>query len=149
MHFFLNDLSFIDISYSTVIALKLIYDHLLIRRPYLMGCIAQFFTGHFFGCTKFFLLTVMAYDGCIAIDNSFPYTSAMNSHGCGWLLTASGVGCFVHKLMQVLPTFWLAWATLSEQELSWAVYTCTAAKVRSPIYFHGNYNRYKEHNSPI
>jgi len=45
------------------------------------------------------------------------------------------------------PTFWLAWAVLSKQEMSYATFTVDTPKVMPPIYFHGNYKWYKEHNN--
>ncbi|NXK48180.1 OR4S2 protein, partial [Chauna torquata] len=103
MYFFLSYLSFLDISYSTVTAPKLIYDLLVDKKtiPF-VGCIAQLFMGHFFGCTEIFLLTVMAYDRCIAIHKPLHYKNVMNKYACGWLVTASLVGGFVHSLLQAL-----------------------------------------------
>ena len=45
------------------------------------------------------------------------------------------------------PTFWPAKATVSEEELSTTTFKKVAPKVMSLIYFHGNYERYKEHNN--
>ncbi|XP_010207529.2 olfactory receptor 4S2 isoform X2 [Colius striatus] len=103
MYFFLSSLSFVDISYSTVTAPKLIYDLLLERKTIsFVGCIAQLFAGHFFGCTEIFLLTAMAYDRCMAICRPLHYTAIVNRHVCAWLLAASWVGAFVHSLVQTL-----------------------------------------------
>ncbi|XP_010152136.1 PREDICTED: olfactory receptor 4S2-like [Eurypyga helias] len=103
MYFFLSYLSFVDVSYSTVTAPKLIYDLLFEKKTIsFVGCIAQLFAGHFFGCTEIFLLTVMAYDRCIAICKPLHYTSIVNKHVCGWLVAASWVGAFVHSLVQTL-----------------------------------------------
>ncbi|NXJ97988.1 OR4S2 protein, partial [Corythaixoides concolor] len=103
MYFFLSYLSFVDISYSTITAPKLIYDLLVEKKTIsFVGCIAQLFAGHFFGCTEIFLLTVMAYDRCIAICKPLHYTNIVNKHACGWLVAASWVGGFVHSLVQTL-----------------------------------------------
>ncbi|NXT39125.1 OR4S2 protein, partial [Pelecanoides urinatrix] len=103
MCFFLSYLSFIDISYSTVTSPKFIYD-LLVEKTTIsfVGCIAQLFAGHLFGCTEIFLLTVMAYDRCIAIGKPLHYTNIVNKHVCGWLVAASWVGGFVHPVVQTL-----------------------------------------------
>ncbi|KAM6392669.1 uncharacterized protein J5M81_006070 [Pluvialis apricaria] len=103
MYFFLSYLSFVDISYSTVTVPKLIYD-LLVEKTTIsfVGCIAQLFAGHFFGCTEIFLLTAMAYDRCIAICKPLHYTNIVNKHVCGWLVAASWVGGFVHSMVQTL-----------------------------------------------
>ncbi|NWS53472.1 OR4S2 protein, partial [Chunga burmeisteri] len=103
MYFFLSYLSFVDISYSTVTAPKLIYDLLVEKKTIsFVGCIAQLFAGHFLGCTEIFLLTVMAYDRCIAICKPLHYTNIVNTHVCGWLVAASWVGAFVHSAVQTL-----------------------------------------------
>ncbi|NXK04031.1 OR4S2 protein, partial [Herpetotheres cachinnans] len=103
MYFFLGFLSFIDVSYSTVTAPKLIYDLLVEEKTIsFAGCIAQLFAGHFFGCTEIFLLTVMAYDRCIAICKPLHYTNIVNKHACGWLVAASWVGALVHSVVQTL-----------------------------------------------
>ncbi|XP_005243500.1 olfactory receptor 4S2-like [Falco biarmicus] len=103
MYFFLGFLSFVDISYSTVTAPKLIYDLLVEQKTIsFVGCIAQVFAGHFFGCTEIFLLTVMAYDRCIAICKPLHYTNIVNKHACGWLVAASWVGALVHSVVQTL-----------------------------------------------
>ncbi|NWS73494.1 OR4S2 protein, partial [Crotophaga sulcirostris] len=103
MYFFLSCLSFVDISYSTVTAPKLIYDLLVEKKTIsLVGCIAQVFAGHFFGCTEIFLLTVMAYDRCIAICKPLHYKSIVNKQVCAWLVAASWVGGFVHSGVQAL-----------------------------------------------
>ncbi|NXS63333.1 OR4S2 protein, partial [Brachypteracias leptosomus] len=103
MYFFLSFLSFVDISYSSVTAPKLIYDLLVEKKTISFGgCIAQVFAGHFFGCTEIFLLTVMAYDRCIAICKPLHYTTIINKHVCGWLVVASWGGGFVHSMVQTL-----------------------------------------------
>ena len=68
MYFFLNYLSFVDISYSLVTAPKMIVD-LLAKRKMIsyVGCMLQLFGVHFFGCTEIFILTVMAYDHYVPI----------------------------------------------------------------------------------
>ncbi|NWS98219.1 OR4S2 protein, partial [Mionectes macconnelli] len=103
MYFFLSYLSFVDISYSTVSAPKLIHDLLVEDRTIsFVGCMAQLFGTHFFGCTEIFLLMVMAYDRCIAICKPLHYTSIVSPRVCGCLVAASGLGGFVHSLVQTL-----------------------------------------------
>ncbi|KAK4823049.1 hypothetical protein QYF61_025388 [Mycteria americana] len=89
MYFFLSYLSFLDISYSTVTAPKLIYDLLVEKTISFVGCMAQLLAGHFFGCTEIFLLTLMAYDRCIAICEPLHYTNIVNKHVCVWLAAVS------------------------------------------------------------
>ncbi|NXF11040.1 OR4S2 protein, partial [Smithornis capensis] len=103
MYFFLSYLSFVDISYSTVSAPKLIHDLLVEEKTIsFVGCMAQLFGTHFFGCSEIFLLTAMAYDRCIAICKPLHYTRIMSRRVCGSLVAASGLGGFVHSLVQTL-----------------------------------------------
>ncbi|NWS50260.1 OR4S2 protein, partial [Probosciger aterrimus] len=108
MYFFLSHLPFVDISYSTVIAPKLIYDLLLEKKTISsVGCTAQQFGGHFFRCTEIFLLTVMAYDRSIAICKLLHYTNIMTKRVCIWLVAGCWVGGFVHSMVQTLLVFQL------------------------------------------
>ncbi|XP_055461437.1 olfactory receptor 1165-like [Psammomys obesus] len=90
MYFFLSHLSFVDLCYTTVIALKLL-DLLITkdRSMSLKGCIIQFY----FGCacvfTQSFILAVMAYDRFVAICNPLLYTVAMSHRLCGLLVTGT------------------------------------------------------------
>ncbi|NXD88168.1 OR4S2 protein, partial [Halcyon senegalensis] len=103
MYFFLSYLSFLDICYSTITAPKLIHDLLVEKKTIsFVGCIAQLFAGHFFGCTEIFLLTVMAYDRCIAICKPLHYTNIVTKRVCGGLVVASWAGGFVHSMVQTL-----------------------------------------------
>ncbi|XP_067388124.1 olfactory receptor 4S2-like [Emydura macquarii macquarii] len=105
MYFFLKYLSFVDICYSSVTAPKLIADFLVERKNIsFVGCIAQLFGVHFFGCTEIFLLTVMAYDRYIAICKPLHYMTIMNKQLCSWLVVASWMGGFVHSMVQTLLT---------------------------------------------
>ncbi|XP_048339645.1 olfactory receptor 4S2-like [Sphaerodactylus townsendi] len=105
MYFFLGYLSFVDICYSSVTVPKLISDFLLEKKTIsFIGCIAQLFGVHFFGCTEIFLLTVMAYDRYIAICRPLHYTTIMNKTVCSWMVVASWLGGFVHSMVQTLLT---------------------------------------------
>ncbi|XP_009482050.1 olfactory receptor 4S2 [Pelecanus crispus] len=105
MYFFLCYLSFVDICYSSATAPKMIADFLVENKTIsFVGCIAQLFAVHFFGCTEIFILTVMAYDRCIAICRPLHYTTLMTRHVCGWMVIGSWVGGFMHSVVQTLLT---------------------------------------------
>ncbi|XP_069713074.1 olfactory receptor 4S2-like [Phaenicophaeus curvirostris] len=105
MYFFLCYLSFVDICYSSVTAPKMIADFLVENKTIsFVGCIAQLFGFHFFGCTEIFLLTVMAYDRYVAICRPLHYTTLMTRRTCGRMVMGSWVGGFVHSAVQTLLT---------------------------------------------
>ncbi|NWU92069.1 OR4S2 protein, partial [Upupa epops] len=117
MYLFLSYLSFVDIGYSTITAPKLIHDLLVEKKTIsFVGCMAQLFTGHFFGCTEMFLLTVMAYDRCIAVCKPLHYTHIVNNHVCARLVAASWVGGFVHSAVQTLLAFQLPFCGPNEMD---------------------------------
>ncbi|XP_007445413.2 olfactory receptor 4S2-like, partial [Python bivittatus] len=105
MYFFLSYLSFVDICYPSVTAPRLIADFLVKKKTIsFVGCIAQLFAVHFFGCTEIFLLTVMAYDRYIAICKPLHYPVIMKKTVCSWMVVLSWLGGFVHSMVQVLLT---------------------------------------------
>ncbi|KAF1658962.1 Olfactory receptor 4S2, partial [Aptenodytes patagonicus] len=105
MYFFLCYLSFVDICYSSVTAPKMIANFLVENKTIsFVGCIAQLFGVHFFGCTEIFILTVMAYDRYVAICRPLHYTTLMTRRVCGWMVIGSWVGGFVHSTVQTLLT---------------------------------------------
>ncbi|XP_054053764.1 olfactory receptor 4S2-like [Rissa tridactyla] len=105
MYFFLCYLSFVDICYSSVTAPKMIADFLVENKTIsFVGCIAQLFGVHFFGCTEIFILTVMAYDRYVAICRPLHYTAVMTRRVCGRMVIGSWVGGFLHSIVQTLLT---------------------------------------------
>ncbi|KFQ90034.1 Olfactory receptor 4S2, partial [Phoenicopterus ruber ruber] len=105
MYFFFCHLSFVDICYSSVTAPKMIADFLAENKTIsFVGCIAQLFGLHFFGCTEIFILTVMAYDRYIAICRPLHYTTLMTRRVCGRMVIGSWAGGFVHSIVQTLLT---------------------------------------------
>ncbi|KFP84953.1 Olfactory receptor 4S2, partial [Apaloderma vittatum] len=105
MYFFLYYLSFVDICYSSITVPKMITSFLHKNKTIsFVGCIAQLFGVHFFGCTGIFILTVMAYDRYVAICRPPHYTAAMTRCVCSRLVMGSWVGGFLHSIAQTLLT---------------------------------------------
>ncbi|XP_067151514.1 olfactory receptor 4S2-like, partial [Apteryx mantelli] len=105
MYFFLCHLSIADLCFSSATAPKMITDFLVEKKTIsFVGCMAQLFMGHFFGCAEIFILTMMAYDRYFAICRPLHYTTLMTRRVCGWMVMGSWVGGFVHSLVQTLIT---------------------------------------------
>ncbi|XP_055460433.1 olfactory receptor 4X1-like [Psammomys obesus] len=108
MYFFLSYLSLVELCYCSVTAPKLIFDSLLKRKVVsLQGCITQIFFLHFFGGTEIFLLTVMAYDRCVAICKPLHYVTIMNKRVCSLLVGAAWSGGLLHSAGQTFLIFQL------------------------------------------
>ncbi|XP_037671084.1 olfactory receptor 8H1-like [Choloepus didactylus] len=103
MYFFLSYLSFLDISYSTVITPKTL-DNLLTSHKYIsfMCCFTQMSFFLFFCGTEFFLLSSMAYDRYVAICNPLQYPIVMSRRLCCTLITGCYLMGFTESLIIVL-----------------------------------------------
>uniref|UniRef100_A0A8C3SDQ3 Olfactory receptor n=1 Tax=Chelydra serpentina TaxID=8475 RepID=A0A8C3SDQ3_CHESE len=95
MYFFLKNLSFLDICYSSVIAPKaLLCFSMGSRAISYNGCAAQMFFFSLFGTTETFILAVMAYDRFAAICNPLRYPITMSKMACVCLVAGSYLlGC--------------------------------------------------------
>ncbi|XP_044305894.1 olfactory receptor 5A1-like [Varanus komodoensis] len=83
MYFFLTNLSFLDICYSSVTVPKLLENLLATKKTIsLNGCIAQIFFFIFMVGTEIFLLSAMAYDRYAAICNPLRYSTIINQRLC-------------------------------------------------------------------
>ncbi|XP_074088086.1 olfactory receptor 4S2-like [Macrotis lagotis] len=108
MYFFLSNLSFVDIAYSSATAPKMIADFISERKTIsYWGCVTQMFTFHFFGCAEIFVLTVMAFDRYAAICQPLRYTTIMSANTCAVLALLSWLGALGHSFVQTFLTFQL------------------------------------------
>ncbi|KAM7239821.1 hypothetical protein CapIbe_009316 [Capra ibex] len=108
MYFFLSNLSFVDIAYSSATAPKMIADFVSEKKIIsYWGCVTQMFTFHFFGCAEIFVLTVMAFDRYAAICQPLRYTTIMSTTACTVLASLSWLGALAHSFVQTLLTFQL------------------------------------------
>ncbi|XP_069092578.1 olfactory receptor 13D1-like [Pleurodeles waltl] len=82
MYFFLANLSFIDICYSSVIVPNLLNQLIISKIMSFSRCAVQMYSHLLVGCTESMVLAVMAYDRYIAISFPLRYTSIINSLVC-------------------------------------------------------------------
>ncbi|XP_078504474.1 olfactory receptor 2D3-like [Lissotriton helveticus] len=102
MYFFLGNLSFIDICYSSVIVPNLLNQLIVSRRITFSRCAAQMYTYLLVGCTESMLLAVMAYDRYIAISLPLRYTVIISKSVCKIFLGCSWLGGSVWALLTVV-----------------------------------------------
>ncbi|XP_029436521.1 olfactory receptor 4S2-like [Rhinatrema bivittatum] len=108
MYFFLSNLSFLDLCYSTVTVPKSLANSLSQTKTISFNnCMAQLFFLHFFGGAECLHLTLMAYDRYVAICNPLRYTTIMSRRTCLQLVVFTWVGGFIHSFTQVLLTIQL------------------------------------------
>ncbi|XP_006156333.1 olfactory receptor 8H1-like [Tupaia chinensis] len=103
MYFFLTQLSFLDLSYSTVITPKTL-ENLVTSVKYISftGCFTQLYFFVFLGTTECFLLSSMAYDRYVAICKPLYYSITMSAELCCALITGCYVIGFIDALVSVL-----------------------------------------------
>ncbi|XP_015345517.1 olfactory receptor 6M1 [Marmota marmota marmota] len=96
MYFFLSNLSFLDILYTTVVTPKLLACLLGETKTIsFAGCITQTYFYFFLGTVEFILLAVMSFDRYVAICNPLRYTLIMNSRTSFLLVLGCWVGAFL------------------------------------------------------
>jgi len=105
MYFFLQNFSFLEISFTTACVPTYLY---IISSGEKMitinACFSQIFFIVLFGAPEIFLLTVMSYDRYLAICKPLHYMSIMNSRVCRSLILSFWVSGF----LIILPPFGLS-----------------------------------------
>ncbi|XP_061266671.1 olfactory receptor 8H1-like [Bos javanicus] len=103
MYFFLSHLSFLDLSYSSVITPKTL-DNLLtsIKTISYVNCFTQMSFFVFLGATECFLLSSMAYDRYAAICSPLHYPVVMSTRCCCSLVFGSYLIGFTDSFVNVL-----------------------------------------------
>ncbi|XP_052518356.1 olfactory receptor 6M1-like [Budorcas taxicolor] len=112
MYFFLSNLSFLDILFTTTITPKLLACLLEEEKTIsLAGCISQTYFYFFLGTVEFILLVVMSFDRYVAICNPLRYTIIMNSRLCLLLVLGCWVGAFLSVLCPTIVVSRLPYCT--------------------------------------
>uniref|UniRef100_A0A8D2D1V8 Olfactory receptor n=1 Tax=Sciurus vulgaris TaxID=55149 RepID=A0A8D2D1V8_SCIVU len=139
MYFFLFNLSFIDLCYSSVFTPKMLMNFVLEKNVIsYIGCMTQLYFYCFFVISECYVLMSMAYDRYIAICNPLLYNTAMSTKVCSnlmlgsYLMAFSGAmahtGCMLrltfcdvntinHYFCDILPVMQLSCTSTSVNEL--------------------------------
>ncbi|KAM9119089.1 olfactory receptor 6F1-like [Pangshura tecta] len=96
MYYFLCNLSFLEIWYTTATIPKTLTNLVSQSKTIsFLSCLLQMYFVFSLGCTEFLLLAVMAYDRYLAICHPLRYSSIMNSSLSTQLAIGSWVGGFL------------------------------------------------------
>ncbi|XP_008587388.1 PREDICTED: olfactory receptor 8B3-like [Galeopterus variegatus] len=139
MYFFLFNLSFVDLCYSSVFTPKMLMNFISKNNIIsYMGCMTQLYFFCFFAISECYVLTSMAYDRYVAICNPLLYNIAMSPEVCSnlmlgsYLMAFSGAmahtGCMLrlsfcdantinHYLCDILPVLQLSCTSTYVSEL--------------------------------
>ncbi|XP_003122179.3 olfactory receptor 1L4 [Sus scrofa] len=103
MYFFLSNLSFMDICFTTVIVPKMLVNLLSETKSIsYVGCLVQMYFFMAFANTDSYLLASMAIDRLVAICNPLHYDVAMSPRHCLLLLLGSCTISHLHSMLRVL-----------------------------------------------
>ncbi|XP_020009289.2 olfactory receptor 9S13-like [Castor canadensis] len=106
MYFFLRNLSYLDLCYSTVIAPNMLANFLSTEKKISYnGCAVQFFFFVLFVTIEGFLLSVMAFDWLSAICSPLLYPVQISHKVCAQLVAGSYVGGCINSIVQACFTF--------------------------------------------
>ncbi|XP_015271167.1 PREDICTED: olfactory receptor 12-like [Gekko japonicus] len=115
MYYFLKNLSFLDICYSSVITPKAILNFATRNKGISYNeCAIQMFFFSLFGTTECFFLAVMAYDRFNAICNPLLYHTTMSQKICALLVAVSYFFGFLNCCTQTGLTFSLPYCESGE-----------------------------------
>ncbi|MBZ3887460.1 Olfactory receptor 7A17 [Sciurus carolinensis] len=112
MYFFLSNLSFVDICFTSTTIPKMLVN-IQTQREVISyaGCITQIYFFAIFVVLDNFLLAVMAYDRYVAICHPLHYMAIMNHKLCGLLVLASWITSALNSLLHSLMVLRLSFCT--------------------------------------
>ncbi|CAI9560274.1 unnamed protein product [Staurois parvus] len=108
MYFFLSNLSFIDLFFSTSVVPKLLINTLSEDKSIsFLGCVAQMYFTLALGGTECLILAIMGYDRYVAICNPLHYNTIMSLRICVIISTGIWVFNFSNSMFYAVITFQL------------------------------------------
>ncbi|KAM6216784.1 olfactory receptor 7A10-like [Rhynchocyon petersi] len=112
MYFFIGNLSFVDICFtSTTVPKMLLNIQMQSKVITYEGCITQMYFFLLFAGLEDFLLTVMAYDRFVAICHPLHYAVIMNPQFCGLLVLLCWIISVLNSLLESLLVLRLSFST--------------------------------------
>ncbi|XP_068107304.1 olfactory receptor 6E1-like [Hyperolius riggenbachi] len=106
MYFFLSNLAFLDITFTSAIVPKVLFN--LIsgnKRISFHGCLAQSYIYFLLGTTEFLLLATMSFDRYVAICHPLRYSIIMRPKNCLKLIGCAWLGGFMDTIVQTVLTY--------------------------------------------
>ncbi|KAL1785559.1 olfactory receptor 1013-like [Sigmodon hispidus] len=108
MYFFIGNLSFLDLWYSSVYTPKILVTCISENKSIsFAGCLCQFFFSAGLAYSECYLLAAMAYDRYAAISNPLLYAQTMSKKLCISLVVYSYTGGFFNAIILTSNTFTL------------------------------------------
>nr|XP_012422964.1 PREDICTED: olfactory receptor-like protein OLF4 [Odobenus rosmarus divergens] len=112
MYFFLANLSFVDICFTTTTIPKMLWNIQTHSKVITYEvCLSQMYFFILFAMSNVFLLSVMAYDRFVAICHPLHYKVIMNPRLCGLLVLVSWIMSILNSLLQSLMMLLLSFCT--------------------------------------
>ncbi|XP_039390449.1 olfactory receptor 1019-like [Mauremys reevesii] len=112
MYFFLSNLFFCDLCYSSTICPKMLLNFLAERKSIsYTACTVQMYLSDAFTDVECLLLAVMAYDRYVAICNPLHYTVTMSRQLCKQLVAGVYAGGLVDSMINTFFTFRLSFCS--------------------------------------
>ncbi|XP_069511118.1 olfactory receptor 5AP2-like [Ambystoma mexicanum] len=110
MYFFLANLSFVDLGYSTCVVPKLLMSLATETKSiFFISCALQFYFFASFVISEFYILVIMAFDRYMAICYPLHYTIKMSPRFCVLLVVLSHTYGFTDAMTQTILTFRLSY----------------------------------------
>ncbi|CAD7679613.1 unnamed protein product [Nyctereutes procyonoides] len=106
MYFFIGNLSFLDLWYSSVYTPKILMTCVSEDKSIsFAGCVCQYFFSAGLAYSECYLLAAMAYDRYMAISKPLSYAQAMSIKRCAFLVASSYLGGFFNSSIITKRTF--------------------------------------------
>ncbi|KAM7340980.1 hypothetical protein ACRRTK_001595 [Alexandromys fortis] len=106
MYFFLSNLAFVDLCYSTNVTPKMLVNFLSEKKTIsYAACLVQCYFFIAMVITEYYMLAVMAYDRYMAICNPLLYSSKMSKGVCVRLIASPYIYGFLSGLMETMWTY--------------------------------------------